>query len=398
MTDFELKALFVKYLDGTISPEELSRLFVLVNESYQTEELDALFEFTFSNAESAVITSESDRKEILAGLLSAISEKERDLDLQPPVRSIVSKNRIYRYVAAACVIVIGTGLYFYINKTKTRQLTSEIADIPKDIGPGGNKATLTLSNGTKIILDSAADGTLAQQNGSKIIKSGTGKLSYANSNEKPSEGSVEISNNTLTTPRGGQYQLILPDGTKVWLNSASSITYPTAFSGKERLVTITGEAYFEVVHNAKRPFRVKSGDRIIEDIGTHFNVNAYADETDLNVTLLEGAVEVQSIKLKPGQQAQINPVGSVKVISNVDLEKTIAWKNGQFEFENLELSAIMRQVSRWYDVDVINKAGDPGLKFGGGISRNLPLQTLLKLLENSGAKFKVENRTITIIK
>jgi hypothetical protein len=261
-----------------------------------------------------------------------------------------------------------------------------------DIAPGGNKAILTLGNGNKIILDSAHNGLLAQQGGSKVIKTDSGKLAYNNiSNEKPTATVY----NVLSTPRGGQYQLTLPDGTKVWLNAASSIKYPTAFNGKDRTVEITGEAYFEVVHDAGSPFRVKAKTQVVEDLGTHFNIMAYDNEVAVVTTLLEGKIKIyrdkRSMGLTPGQQvAYYGENGGLVISKNPDLDQAIAWKNGLQSFSNADVQTIMREVERWYDVDVSYEGEIEKRSFNGDIPRSANLSEVLKLFDVNKIHFTID--------
>ena len=215
--------------------------------------------------------------------------------------------------------------------------------------------------------------------------------------------------NTMHVPKGGQYQLTLPDGTRVWLNSASSITYPTAFSGSERSVTISGEAYFEVAKKVNSPFHVRIGDRAeIQVLGTSFNVNAYEDETDIRTTLLDGKIRIEqqqrSVVLAPGQQARLHtglPATAsdpaIRVIGHADIDKVMAWKNGYFNFEDMPFGEAMRQLARWYDIDVVYENGIPDIPLGGETSRNLKLSDLLKGLAGAGVKYRLEQGRRLII-
>jgi transmembrane sensor len=305
-----------------------------------------------------------------------------------------------RWWAAAAVLIIGLGTTLYITQSTKPKIN--IAQLPSDVLPGGNKATLTLSGGRKIILDSASNGSLALQGNANIIKRANGQIEYSlNDNGTPT---TEVAFNTMTTPRGGQYQLRLPDGTDVWLNSASSITYPTAFNSNTREVTITGEAYFEVVKNESKPFHVKVNGADIKVLGTHFNVNAYGDEATIQTTLLEGSVKVsaagflRSTVIKPGQQALLTVDGQLSTNNDVDLEQVMAWKNSQFIFDREYLPAIMRQLSRWYDVDVKYAGGVlTDTRFSGIISRQRNISAVLEMLKGTGnIHFKIENKTIII--
>ena len=323
-------------------------------------------------------------------------------------------------IAAAAVIVLllSIGGYFYFNGSSQKQLVTDVQQpLKNDVAPGGNKAVLTLADGSQIVLDSAVNGTLTQQGNAKIIKLKNGELAYNSSTEKP----TEVLYNTITTPKGGQYQVVLADGSKVWLNAASSLKFPATFTGKERNVELTGEGYFEVAPltpkggQGKTPFIVyiasPSGNERgmkVQVIGTHFNINAYHDEATIKTTLLEGSVKVQSTVtdqsaiLKPRQQAQLLitnlPTGQagykLQTINNVDVNEVMAWKDGFFEFEHMEIPAIMRQIERWYDVSIEYKHTGGKETFGGRISRNLSLSKLLKLLD---VRFRLEGNKLTVL-
>jgi ferric-dicitrate binding protein FerR (iron transport regulator) len=270
-----------------------------------------------------------------------------------------------------------------------------------DIMPGGNKAILTLGDNTTINLDDAKNGVVGQQGNTQVVKSKEGRLDYYTVGAKASA----ITYNLLTTPRGGQYQLALPDGSKVWLNAASSLRYPTAFAGKERVVELHGEAYFEIAPNPSMPFKVAVSQQAgeapaeIEVLGTHFNVKAYADEPAVHTTLLEGSVRVRKgrniVPLQPGQQASWNSARDVRVVP-ADVEEAVAWKNGLFKFNEATIEDVMRQLSRWYDVEVVYTNGIPGDLFRGEIYRNVNVSKVLKVLEASGVQFKVEGKKILV--
>jgi ferric-dicitrate binding protein FerR (iron transport regulator) len=264
------------------------------------------------------------------------------------------------------------------------------------VAPGGNRAVLTLSDGTQIPLDSAGNGVLAQQGNTRITKLSNGQLAYNGSGTSESQ----VLYNTMSTPLGGQYKLILPDGTTVWLNAGSSISYPTAFSGAERSVSITGEAYFDVAKNEKMPFRVKAGNTTIEVLGTAFNINAYKDEASINTTLLTGAVRVSALQqvqtLKPGQQARVS-AGAMQVVNHVDINEVMAWKKGFFSFTDADLPTVMRQLSRWYNVQVTYEGDIPQRLFTGEIGRDLTLAQVLKGLTKTRIKYRIENGNRIII-
>jgi hypothetical protein len=292
---------------------------------------------------------------------------------------------------------VGLGTYLLLNSDTKQQREVAIQKQPtKDIAPGSNKAILRLADGTEILLDSAHDGTLAQQGVVKIIKLNNGQLAY-----NPQKGkSEEILYNTITTPKGGQYQLVLADGTKVWLNAASSLRFPAAFAGKERIVELNGEGYFEVAKNASMPFHVRVHDMDVQVLGTHFNINAYTDETAMRTTLLEGSVQVsqgeQTQLLTPGQQAAASQNGQIQLADGVDVEEVMAWKNGMFQFQGADLETILRQAARWYDIDVEYKQRISD-RFSGQISKNVNLSQLLKILELTGkVHFEIEGRKIIV--
>jgi transmembrane sensor len=330
------------------------------------------------------------------------------MNRRPAILRMLTNNKFWWGAAAALMLVYAI---YYFNRPAPAPIAAAPVKQPEhDRVPGGNIAVLTLSDGSSIALDSAQNGVLAQQGNTKISKLSNGQLAYNTLTEKP----TTILYNTLTTPRGGQYKLILPDGSTVWLNAASSIRYPTAFSGKERAVSITGEAYFEIAKDPSMPFKVllpsSSGgrpgeggreDREIQVLGTHFNVNAYADENTLKATLLEGSILLTSngtgSRLEPGQQGQLNENGRIAVIKDADVEDAVAWKNGRFHFDNADITSVMRQLARWYDVEVVFEGKIPTEKFDGEIPRSSNISEVFKILQLSNVHFKVENKKVTVM-
>lgn len=308
-----------------------------------------------------------------------------------------------RYAAAAVLMIaVSLGTYFAL---KRNSKSIDALAVHQDHSPGSNKAILTLANGKKIVLDKDAKGEIAKQQGISIANTPDGQLIYT---VVANGDNATIHLNTISTPKGGQYQVVLSDGSKVWLNSASSITYPTAFDAKQRLVELTGEAYFEVAKNKKSPFSVKTAQQTVEVLGTHFNINSYNDEPVLKTTLLEGSVKVFTANdqavLSPGQQLRLHHNGnasgqaanSISIENNVDLDKVVAWKNGVFSFEHEDLKSIMRQVSRWYNVDVIYTGPVSEEKFFGEISRNSNLSEVFKILEFNNVHFEMQGKTIKV--
>ncbi|MEO6135503.1 MAG: FecR domain-containing protein [Ginsengibacter sp.] len=374
-----------KYLTGEATPEEAA----FIKKYYQYFE---------ENPDTTLSLSDEEIDLIAYRMLEKL-RMNMDRPKAIPVIPIQNK-RNFRWVAAAILFVIlSTGTFFLLNGKKPLSAETNIANISvkHDVAPGGKKAMITLGDGSQIELDSSQNGTISQQGNMKVIKLSNGEIVY-----KPKGGNAnsEVLINKLTTPIGGQYQLTLADGTKVWMNSASSISYPTAFIGSERQVKITGEVYFEVAKNAKQPFRVIINDHTeISVLGTHFNVNAYDDKGAAMVTLLEGSVQVKNNNevqmLKPGQQAETNE--AIKVINNVNIDLIMAWKNGYFSFDNTRLQMVMNQLTRWYDVDVVYEDNVPDMKFWGSINMNSTLSQVLKILEESGVYFKIENKKIIVL-
>jgi len=298
-------------------------------------------------------------------------------------------------VAAAAAIIVTAGL-FYVKQKQSNVQTVASHAIKNDILPGGNRATLTLANGQHISLTDAHNGALAKQTGVTITKAADGKLVYTLTHNGAHSATTEY--NTIETPIGGLYQINLQDGTKVWLNSASSIKYPVSFANNERRVELTGEAYFEVAHRKNMPFRVVSNGQTVEVLGTHFNINSYADERELKTTLLEGSVKVSSQgaseRLKPGQQSQL--FKGRFTVEEVDVNEAVAWKNGYFNFKDDDIQTVMRQLARWYDVDVKYEGVIPQKEYSGQISMNLTANQILDILSFNKIHYRINGKTIVI--
>lgn len=271
--------------------------------------------------------------------------------------------------------------------------------------PGEDKALLTLADGSTISLDEVAVGTLALEGGVRVEKTKNGQLIYSASG---SEIQNQTASNTISTPKGGQYRLILPDGSKAWLNASSSLHYPIHFENNERRVKMTGEVYFEIAKLEKRlhgrteriPFYVETADQEIQVLGTHFNVNSYPDEPGIVTTLLEGSVRITSslngetVLLRPGQQSFLD---KHLVVSAADVEQQVAWTAGDFIFKSESLASILRKVSRWYDVDIVCPPHLGKLKFDGIVSRSQPLTSIMDMVEITGkAKVKLTERRIIV--
>ena len=386
-----LSYLLKVYSDGKATIDEEQELFDWVatgNEQPIKKHIEELVSSYNSNEVVPLVDWEQ--------LYQQIVEEKNSRNIQPVVRKMAWPRWV---AAAAMLLLLGTGYYFL---TATNKEKRELVGIeqPKrnDIAPPNTvNAILTLSNGQKIILDSTGNGTLAMQGSVNVIKLADGQIVYRGI-------SKEVQYNTLSNPRGSKViSLILADGSKVWLNSASSLRYPTSFTGKERKVEITGEAYLEVAHNPAMPFIVSKGNTSIKVLGTHFNVNAYDNESSLNVTLLEGSVSItttgsqHSKVIKPGEQAQVGGKGDIELANSVDLNEVMAWKNGMFSFKNADIESIMREVSRWYDVDVVFEKPIEE-KFYAEVSRNTSVSTLLEMLGATEAvHFKIVGKTISVM-
>ena len=356
----------------------------------------ALKQLLQENFDKNLETGSTIQSNISDRILSKINDK---LVIEQPAKKASVLKMVLIRAAAASVIValLITSFYFLsdnsgsprqVNKTSPEPPPQQVAEV----APGKDGAILTLPDGSKILLDSLHDGALKEDNGSKILKQGSAVI-YTGV-----KGANELTYNTMSTPRGRQYKLVLADGTKVWLNAASSIRFPTVFTGSDRTVEVTGELYFEVAKDHSKPFKVKTNGTEIEVLGTHFNVNGYDELT--KTTLLEGSVKVKSGNktglLNPGQQAQTSPGGAIETSNSVNVEQVMAWKNGRFVFEDASLETIMDQVSRWYDVDVVYQDKVPKRFFTADISRNINLTVFLKVLNESGVRFKIEGKKLLV--
>lgn len=298
--------------------------------------------------------------------------------------------------SAAAIFLIAASVYWYVHSSEKRVAAVVNKELPamRDIAaPADTKAVLTLADGSRIALDSISDGTLAKQGNVHIVKQADGRITY-------NGAGTETLYNTLNVPRGSKVVTIsLSDGTQVWLNSESSLRYPAAFTGSERRVEITGEAYFEVTHNAAMPFLVTKNDMEIKVLGTHFNINTYNDEGTSKVTLLEGSVKVSKLNsqsfLKPGQQAQIG--NGIRLVKGVNLEEVMSWKNGMFQFgQKADLRLIMKKIARWYDVDVDYEGTAINQQFGGEMPMSSNLSQVLEILKTSGVKFTIEGKKVIV--
>ncbi|TWI81008.1 FecR family protein [Chitinophaga japonensis] len=383
--------LLEKYLSEDLSREETARL------------LDSLQDDAMRRQWEEAVTALLENKAVHGlsdpGRMQAIREAilAREAGVPVPARTPFLK-KLWPYAAAAAVIALAvTGMLYFSRPAAPGHLPADTKAALAGMRPGGNKAVLTLADGSQITLDSVGNGAIASQGNVQVIKLNSGQLAYK---AGKGENGAALRYNTLSTPRGGQFRIVLPDGSKVWLNAASSLRFPTAFSGKAREVQLTGEAYFEIAKDPAMPFEVKVNDMAVQVLGTHFNVMAYPDEHSIRTTLLEGAVRVQHagehIRLQPGEQAQLSSAGKMTVNKSVDIEGVMAWKNGYFNFDREPLEGVIRQIGRWYDVEITYEGNIPYREFGGKIARGSSITEVLKILELSGVHYRVEDRKIVI--
>lgn len=335
-------------------------------------------------------TRETLEKDSLAQIQARIAQQ------RAATEAPVVKMAMYKKLAvAAAVIVVASGLYWWFRSTSGQPVQQPI--VVTDAAPGGNKAVLTLADGSQIALRDAGNGTLANQDGVQVIKLDSGRLAYIAANVVSSTTAY----NTLSTPRGGQYQLSLPDGTKVWLNASSSIRYPVAFTGAERKVEVTGEVYFVVSPGGKKmPFIVVANKAAIKVLGTHFNIMAYPEEKAIQTTLLEGSLRVESndrqALLQPGQQGVLVHASGALSVREVDVQEVVAWVHGQLSMKYVDVAAFMRQVSRWYDVDVVFEGEVPAMSFSGSINKMVNLSLVLKALNDNGLHVTLVNGKLIV--
>lgn len=392
-----IEYLLQQYAANNCTKKELLELFEWIKTQNNNTDLQNAMQAVWHNSNEGDIIPVIDKEKLYARI-----------NMQASLDQKKTGGRLgWIKLAAAAVFLLAVAgmVYLSASKIKTRAVIAARNTYKGDVAPGRNGAVLTLSNGQTIVLDSAGNGKLVKDNNVVIIKK-DGKIIYQGKTN-------EVVYNTISTNVGRQWQLTLPDGTKVWLNAASSIRYPLSFVGNERKVEITGEAYFEVVHNSRQPFRVSintpSGNkRTIEDVGTAFNVNAYSDEPAIKTTLLEGSVRVytdympsslshKSILLKPGQQAVVfSKSTNAKILDNIDTDEATAWKDGLFKFSEDNVETIMRQIGRWYNVKVVYEGTIPDKQIYGTAPRNTNLSSIIKVLSLSGVHVQMEEGKIIV--
>lgn len=373
----DIQHLLEKYRTGTISPEELALLEAWYLQ-WQPENLDI---------------SPEELQSIKADVWQFV---------KPPAGRVVKARPWLRITAAASLLLLfAASAYYLLQQPAQQSKQKQVAAGPVyDFKPGGNKALLTLANGQQIVLTDAKNGKLADQGSVTVNKTANGQLVYG---AGTGNASANIIYNTLATPRGGQYHITLSDGTQVWMNAASSITYPVTFANNERKVIVNGEVYFEVTPDENKPFKVSTGNQEVTVLGTRFNVNGYAEDAAVSTTLLSGSIKVrnltsgQSSLLAPGQQANIFKDQAPIHIKTVNAEDAISWKNGYFLFDNQDISSVMKIMSRWYDVDVEYSNYNRQDRFGGTFSRSANLSEILHNLEQVGSvHFKMQANKVIV--
>jgi len=403
-----IRNLLDKYIAETLTDAERRQLSQLLGTPDGKAVLEQIMDREFAQEIYLNQEDESRFQQIYANLLAARKGDPVKADGSQRIPAVQSNRRrrlSWRLPAAAAILMcLGVSLYYYFVSEPVIQVLPNVASATpeNDAAPGRYAAKLTLSDGTEIALDSTASGPIDIADNAVVLKEGD-QLQYSNESSNPA---YEHLYHTLTTAKGEIYTLTLSDGSKVWLNSASSIRFPVAFGPSAREVTVTGEAYFEVAKDARRKFLVDAGGVVTEVLGTKFNVNAYADEAVTAVTLLEGSVRIfneeHSVNLRPGEQASVpgemaeRRSAEPKVLNSIDAASVVAWKDGYFHFNEADLFTVMRQLMRWYNVEVVYTSAIPKRRFGGKMEKDLLLSQVLKILEKSGVNFTVEGNKLLV--
>lgn len=376
--------LISRFITDNLQPEEVEKFFVFLENEEFRERYGSRVDQDLLQEAWLGWKNEQQQQLLYQQILrtGGIAQEEAPVVMH---RAHFLKTAWFRYAAAIAILLIGTGVFFLLKPATApaKQLAEQKSEPAIIVMPGSNKAMLTLSNGQKVELGKA--GTSAIRDGAISIASQEGQLIYANN-----AATDQTAFNTITTPNGGMFQLLLSDGTKVWLNAASSITYPVQFNGARREVNITGEAYFEVKQQKDRPFVVKTPKEEILVLGTSFNVNSYSDEPESRTSLLEGAIKINNTILKPGQ------AWSGNVVTDTDIRQDIAWKTGYFDFNKLPFDQALRQLARWYDVSIVYENGIPREGLAGRMERTLTLNDALGGLDGTVATFRLEGKTVHV--
>jgi ferric-dicitrate binding protein FerR (iron transport regulator) len=408
-----MEELLDELLSGSVSPKAAADFVSMVDDPGQRQALELLLEQRFNNDDYEISPSPARQREIRGLLLQKISAQQAGTPMPAPEQHRRRVMPFRRWAAAAAVLFVLAGTAWFFLSKRTPVLPSQAIRFKSDAAPGGNKATLRLADGSTIQLDGLTNGKLAAQGAALVMKKDS-TLTYvtggiaegATASGKSAQGATTpdrvVFYNTVSTPAAGQYHLILSDGTQVWLDALSSIRFPSTFAGDRREIEVTGQAYLEVAKASARPFFVKVKEETIQVLGTSFNVNAYDNEPALRTTLREGALKVmagrQDLLLKPDQQAQLGPGSGLRLSTGVDMNATLAWKDGLFTFNGADIGTIMRQVARWYGVQIVYK-DKISEEFVADIPRNVPLSRLLGLLEGTRkVYFTIEGKTVTVMR
>lgn len=386
--------LLVAYVSNNISQADFTELMDDVEAAKHNEELGTFMQQVWD----AQPVSQSFTETESAIMYRQILDDQR---FNTSVKRKIPLYKMWYGIAASFILISLTAVLLFRYASNPSGSIFSKNQIMNDVAPGSNKAILTLGDGSKVVLTGQPNDSIMKKAG-YLVKAANGELIY----EKSTRPLTQVLYNAIETPRGGQYQVVLQDGTRVWLNSASVLRYPENFVGqKNRLVELTGEAYFEVAHNGKQPFIVKTPQQEVTVLGTHFNINSYTDETETKTTLLQGAVRVantgdknagNNLTLVPGQQAVLK--GNLLSLHLVDTDAETAWKNGYFIFKNEDLSSIMRKIARWYDLDVVYHEDITAKRYEGSVSRFKNVAEVLRIFElTNGIHFKLEGRRLTVM-
>ncbi|MEJ7691500.1 FecR domain-containing protein [Daejeonella sp.] len=386
----QVHKLVEKYFHNTASQEEIDKLF-----QWYRSEISGQTEWDLNEYE--------DEEHLKTVIFSKVVGNSR-IGIIGSVKPLYSAG-----IAASILLLLMSSLYFYSHKELTHSIVPDKVashSKPKDIPPGGLKAILTLADGRKIVLDDSRNGVLVNQNGINVHQNSNGIIEYTLTNQSQNSplnaiDKIKTVYNTIETPVGGKFQLNLADGSKVWLNSASSLRFPVIFTDDTREVELKGEAYFEVSKDIHKKFSVRSGNQSVEVLGTHFNINAYSDESAITTTLIEGKVRVielntkESQILKPGEQSKVDR--SIRIQRTSDTQIEVAWKDGYFYFDNAGIETVMRQLGRWYGITAKYEGRLPEHHFSGAISTNLTLLEVLEILEKSNIHFRLEGKEVIVM-
>ncbi len=396
MSHLRLKYLLDKYLSSSASAEEEEELFdLLALETFDDSVRQYLLKAYYKSVRKDTLDNSRSEK-----MLSTILNKTDSM--------VYSKKIFWKFSKiswAAAILMITSGLFFLYNRYKNKTYSDLVVkhsvqpNAKHDVAPGSNGAILKLADGSQVVIDSNSNKRTIRQGNSLVVSHGS-SLDYINNDKSRNEKGIGY--NLVETQRGQQFHLSLEDGTKVWLNASSTISFPIVFSGNDRDVKVTGEVYFEVAKNKRKPFRVFVDGSVVEVLGTHFNINSYGDNGTVNTTLLEGSVKISNGDnhriLKPGDQARVRESGGMTTVRNINTDDVVAWKNNFFSFDDINIKSVMMQLSRWYDVKVeFEGKTDESVTFNGAISRSVNLSTVLKMLESTGVvKFSITAKKVTV--